>query len=199
MTGWLRFTRCLSTCSFACATTAVAAVTTVTASKAASAAPCSEWAYPHPYGCEDVTPSRFLGPQDAFKKTVKQWDLPKLVEAWKTSVSEETWPWVWTWHNPNGPHAVHVGVDKHTLRACRTFAEESNRNNLTLVVKDVSEIEEEGHSVEDFYKARCAVIFSAPQQIDLNNGILMLQDERIICYDTLTLAHHATQKSEQKP
>ena len=145
-----------------------------------------DWAHPHPYS-NDIAASRFL-PTDEFRKTELTWDLPKLVDTWKLSDGEETWPWVWTWHNVNGPHTVYVGVDQHTLSHCTAVAAASPQNNLTLVVTHMEDIENFGHTADDFYQQRCAIIVCQPQQMDLEHKILMLRDERIICYDSLLFA-----------
>ena len=149
-----------------------------------------EWAHPHPYGDDsddaDDDSQRFV-PMQRYKRKLEAWDLHGLVKKWKESDGEETWPWVWTWHNPNGPHFVYVGVDAHTLEYARLAAAASPQNNLTLVVSSMQDIEEAGLSAADFHLQRCAIIESRPAQIDFDHKILMLEDERIICYDSLNL------------
>jgi hypothetical protein len=157
-------------------------------STVASAADASrkkiEWAYPSPY--DEDQKSRFL-PTDSFRKTSTIWNLKRLLDTWEHEDGEETWPWVWAWHNKNQTQAVFVGVDKETLNECQRFAEESPQHNLTLVASP-NEICGQGLTPEDFYMHRCAIIDSPPKQIDMENRILMLEDERLICYDSLKFA-----------
>ena len=146
-----------------------------------------EWAYPSPYH-KSISKDRFVDIQKLYK-VEKLWDLPALVKVWKESKEEETWPWVWTWHNNNGPHYVFVGVNTETLRTCQNLAKASERNNITVVVRKLEDIPHKAKCLEnDFYTARCAVIQGHPSQIDFNSKMLMLEDERIICFDQLTLA-----------
>lgn len=144
-----------------------------------------EWAYPHPYET-DAEPERFVKPV-YFRKVKKEWDLIGILRHWQQS-EDETWPWVWCQPNPNGPHAVFIGIDKSTLCTCESLSAASPQQNLTLVVEDFNEIREAGLEASEFYRNRCAIIKSKPKQIDLQHRILMLEDERIVCYDSLHFA-----------
>ena len=81
-----------------------------------------------------------------------------------------------TWHNPRGPHKVFCGVDAsgETLEAAKAFAAASPQHNLTLVVRSVKDIADAGFTEAEFYEQRCAIIESAPAQIDMSAKILML-------------------------
>jgi len=81
-----------------------------------------------------------------------------------------------------GPHYVFYGVSKHTLTQAKAIAEADRRNNLTVVVSP-DELKKHNINPEDLYKCRCAVIDGEIKQMDVVNKILMLADERIICYD----------------
>merc|ERR1712113_1109985 len=105
-----------------------------------------------------------------FKQTMEKWNLKSLVDRWTASEGDETWPWVWTWRNPNGPHHLFVGINDETLDLCQKLSGASSQNNLTLIVRDMGEIGE-AH-LKEFYASRCAVIESAPSQIDFENKIL---------------------------
>ena len=122
---------------------------------------------------------------EQFKHTSQRWNLLALLERWQQSDGEETWPWVWTWRNENGPHFIFIGINERTLQLCIDAAEQSPQHNLTLVVSDLQEIYRQGHKPEDFYAQRCAIVESLPSQIDFKNQILMLNDERILCFDEL--------------
>ena len=146
------------------------------------------WAEPNPYteveeDEKEQIKGRFLDPAP-FRNTLEVWNLSKLLKSWEESDGTETWPWIWTWHNKDGPHAIYIGVDQQTLKSCQQFADESPQHNLTLVAS-MEQIEAQGLTEADFYKSRCAIIDSAPKQIDMENRILMLEDERLICYDVL--------------
>ena len=147
-----------------------------------------KWAYPSPYDDDDEPQKsdRFL-PTESFQKTSTAWNLKKLLDTWDQEDGAETWPWIWTWHNKHGTHAVFVGVDNHTLDECQRFAEESPQHNLTLIASS-DDIAKQGLAADDFYVHRCAVIDSSPKQIDMEHQILMLEDERLVCYDVLTFA-----------
>lgn len=122
-----------------------------------------------------------------YRRNVQTWDLVGLLKRWQTGGDDETWPWIWTQRNPNGPHFVFIGVDKFTLPACEAACSASENHNLTLVVRSLADLEKVGYDPADFYAQRCAIIESCPSQIDFDHKILMLEDERIMCYDTLTI------------
>ena len=69
-----------------------------------------EWAWPSPYHAGVDSGARFRQ-ERRFRRRREEWDLTALLEVWTESDGEETWPWVWTWRNENGPHHVFVGID----------------------------------------------------------------------------------------
>lgn len=138
-----------------------------------------EWAYPHPYD-NNIDQKRFLD-VSKYKYSAELWDLPSLVTLWENDTNE-SWPWVWCWKNQNGPHTVFIGVNEETLKLVERVCAIDNRQNLTLIVNDVTDIEKHA-SIHEFYKNRCAVIAGSVRQIDVNSKVLMLYDERIICFD----------------
>ena len=140
------------------------------------------WAHPHPY--DGTTPKSRFAPLNDFTTSQPQYDLHKLVTFWQTNPSnEETWPWLWCQHNPTGPHHVFINVDSTTLTTCESLAAASPNNNITLVVPNIKTLDDPA----PYYKARVAIIESSPTQIDFSNRILLLRDERIVCYDSLTV------------
>ena len=144
-----------------------------------------QWAYPHPYNTEEINKNknRYLDPKK-YCIEKKMWNLKKIVERWDDNDDGETWPWVWCWHNPNGPHHIFIGVDEATLSHANLISKNA-RNNLTLVISNEKELDEFGYKMSDFHSKRCAIHISKPEQIDFENKILMLEDERVICYDRL--------------
>ena len=146
------------------------------------------WAYPSPY--DDADEFGHAGP-DAFvpdtgrrflAQNRKTWRLRALVEYWQTLEDEECWPWVWCQPNPNGPHHVFVGADETLLDRCRSITEASPRNNITIIVSDENCLKR--HAPLDLhFKAGAAVIEGRVEQFDVPDRVLMLDDERIICFD----------------
>lgn len=141
-----------------------------------------EWAYPHPYD-SSIEKSRFLDSSGTkYRESVDQWKLNELVKLWEETEGEETWPWIWCLRNPVGPHHVFVGVSQQTLGLASKICGEDRNNNLTIVVKSLADIEAFA-PVGEFYKCRCGVIECPVQQTDVENKMIMLKDERIICFD----------------
>ena len=80
-----------------------------------------------------------------------------------------------------------VGINEHSLQLASQIANADRNNNLTIIVTSLAEIEAFA-PVSEFYKCRCGVIECAVQQTDVEHKILMLKDERIICYDRAYLS-----------
>ena len=145
-----------------------------------------EWAYPSPYD-QDLPYNRFVDASQ-LKRQVNIWDLNGLLNIWANSDGQESWPWVWTWHNSVGPHHVFIQLNKYTLQHTKRISDESERNNSTLVVKSIEDLKVFNLTPEMFYENRCAIIEGVIlHQLDSENKILMLNDERIICYEYLYL------------
>ena len=141
-----------------------------------------EWAYPHPYD-SSIDKKRFLDSTDSkYKEHGERWNLLELVKLWEETDGEETWPWVWCLRNPVGPHHLFIGVSENTLELARKICDSDRNNNLTIIVNSIEEIEKYA-PVRDFYNCRCGVIECPVQQADTENKMLMLKDERIICFD----------------
>lgn len=146
-----------------------------------------EWAYPSPYD-NDQPVDRFVDISQYIHHK-QEFDLANLVKLWEKQTGEESWPWVWTWHNSVGPHHVFIGLSEDTLRQLRYLAKEKVNNNMTLVVKSVKDIDDfPDVDIKEIWAARCAVIESDVRQLDTQSKMLMLEDERIICYDKAYLS-----------
>jgi hypothetical protein len=94
-------------------------------------------------------------------------------------------PWLWTQRNEDGPHYVFVGVTKDTLSKCQQISSASPQHNI-LLIADESEIVKYA-TADDFYKARCAIHDAKPIEIDWENKILLLGDERLVEFDELVI------------
>jgi hypothetical protein len=113
----------------------------------------------------------------------KEKSLKELVDDGKAGI--EGWPWLWTQRNPDGPHFIFVGVTKDTLSRCQQISEASPQHNI-LLLADESEILKFA-TAEAFYKARCAIHDAKPIDIDWENKILLLRDERLVEFDELVI------------
>jgi hypothetical protein len=135
-----------------------------------------EWAYPSPYD-KDLPIKRFIDASQ-LKRQVSIWDLNGLLNIWENSEEQESWPWVWTWHNSVGPHHVFIQLNKYTLQHTKRISDESERNNSTLVVKSIEDLKVFNLTPEMFYENRCAIIEGVIlHQLDSENKILMLMRE----------------------
>ena len=117
------------------------------------------------------------------EEAAKEKSLKELVDAHKAGI--EGWPWLWTQRNPDGPHYVFVGVAKDTLLKCQQISSASPQHNI-LLIADESEIVKFA-TADDFYKARCAIHDAKPIEIDWENKILLLGDERLVEFDELVI------------
>eukprot|EP00938_MAST-03A_sp_MAST-3A-sp1_P006023 g6023.t1 len=110
-----------------------------------------------------------------------------VVLAASTEESKESVQWAYPSPYDDEDEEDVKRVDKFTLPACEAACSASENHNLTLVVRSLADLEKVGYDPADFYAQRCAIIESCPSQIDFDHKILMLEDERIMCYDTLTI------------
>ena len=191
------FTRCVisagaitATCSVAHARTADDTIPSETSTSATTRYPLG-WAKPSPYD-EDIADHRF-GDVEKHRRMQEVWDLRGLLQQWHASDEEETWPWVWCQRNASGPHHVFVNVGPDTLSQVRALAAAddiagSGFHNVTVIAESRAAIEKHC-SVQDLYDARCAIVEGqSPRQIDTTDKVMMLDDERIICFDRLVVA-----------
>ena len=117
------------------------------------------------------------------KKTV--WNLKGIVDRWSSEDDDEM-ALGWCVHNENGPNRFLL---ESTSPLCyEQSTSEKCTNNLTLVIKDIQDLEKYGYTVSDFYHQRFVVHISNPKEMDFQNKILMLEDERIVCYDRLYIS-----------
>lgn len=108
-------------------------------------------------------------------------DLKGLVRAWEQGA--DVWPWVWTWRNQYGPHHIFVGVNSRVDASIDLLAR-NPRNNMVVVVASRDDLSERGETY--YYDRRCAIVYSSVELFDAASKTLMLEDERIICFDECT-------------
>ena len=99
---------------------------------------------------------------------------------------DQDWPWVWCQRNPNGPLYVFVGVDRETLGKCQQVAAAHVNHNLLLIATD-QQIRDAGCTEHDFEKCRCGIHPGPVAELDLCHKICMLEDERVVAFDQLTI------------
>merc|ERR1711920_284177 len=102
----------------------------------------------------------------------------------------EVWPWVWTHPNENGPHHVFVGINGDSLLEIQRLRDESDQNNI-LVIASKERLEEVANANDDpgiYERCQCGLVVDSKVEL-LNHEakILMLDDERVIAFDRLTL------------
>ena len=184
----------------AASSSSAAAQPAASSAEAAPSAPAPappEWAHPSPYDADAAAASsssssaagggRFAS--SAHLRTLRvQWDLPRLKAQWQASDNEETWPWVWCQHNPTGPHHVFVGLGAGTLAQIRGVSAADASNNITVVIRNDSELARRGLSEAQLHALRCAVLRESVAQIDAESKLLMLRNERVIAYDAAYFA-----------
>ena len=114
-------------------------------------------------------------------------DLPVLYQQWQEG--HDTWPWVWCQRNENGPHHVFVldGTNWEDVKKIESLSKSSVNNNLIVVVPDMSVLMGSLWGLNWFLNHRCAVIEGRIKLHHKKEKIMMLEDERIIAYDTLNI------------
>ena len=119
---------------------------------------------------------------DIYLDNATKKDLKFLLEQFENGL--ETWPWIWTWRNNNGPHYVFIGTDKSSDEKIQQLANENVRNNILVVTDNKSRLL---HSDREFYyKNRCGLIEDVTvSEMDVEEKIIMLSDERVIVFDEL--------------
>ncbi|KAJ1471338.1 hypothetical protein T484DRAFT_1844489 [Baffinella frigidus] len=126
---------------------------------------------------------------DVYVKNPKVHDLRPLVAHWQAG--REVWPWVWTWRNIDGPHHVFVGANADTVVEVHRLAKADHRNNIMIVGVPAAQLaalaQSEGRVSGFWNECRCGVIESEVALMDVKAKIMMLDDERILCFDHCTI------------
>eukprot|EP00466_Bigelowiella_natans_P001528 jgi/Bigna1/89665/estExt_fgenesh1_pg.C_530058 len=133
-------------------------------------------------GAEGGFPGQTVADYDLYIRKPKVEDLKVLVAEFERGL--EVWPWVWLWRNKNGPHHVFVGVNKNVKKRIEELATD-RKNNILLI--DAMQ-ERSKFATDDFYhKNRCAIVENEIALFDPMSKILMLDDERVTCFDECTI------------
>ena len=116
-------------------------------------------------------------------------DLPYLMYQFEVH-GKEVWPWIWIHPNESGPHHVFVGVNVDTLHQIRQLRSESSAFNILLIASKESLLEAAkafgNHNIYD--ETFCGIVSDAKLELlNVEEKLLMLSDERVIAYSSLTI------------
>jgi hypothetical protein len=119
-------------------------------------------------------------------------DLPKLLHKFDEE-GLEVWPWIWIHPNANGPHHVYVGLDSSTVEEIIRIRAASPNHNI-LIIADQATLDEATAQYPPGILAdcHCGLVTDVGNSIALCNTdakLIMLQDERVIAYDHLTVVN----------
>lgn len=118
---------------------------------------------------------------DVYVKNPRVEDLRPLVRSWEHGL--DVWPWVWTWRNQHGPHHVFVGLNGDAVSDIERLSRDA-RNNITIVAPEADLREHAPGGDQSFYaRCQCGHIESQVALMDVKAKIMMLDDERIVCFD----------------
>jgi hypothetical protein len=122
-------------------------------------------------------------------------DLPVLLEKFDHQ-QQEVWPWIWTHPNDNGPHHVFVGkaLTAELLEKLERIRAESPQNNILLLLSTPEENAttvpgmQQGTVATILERCHCGVVTGAKLELlNAEHKILMLDDERVVAFDYLTI------------
>lgn len=126
---------------------------------------------------------------DIYIQNPKASDLPYLLHQFQEH-GKEVWPWIWCHPNEAGPHFVFVGVNCDTLDAIRRLRAKSNSYNILLIASE-KEIRDASTNAGDpniYETTHCGIVSDASLELlNVQAKILMLSDERVIAFDSLTI------------
>ncbi len=126
---------------------------------------------------------------DIYIKNPTANDLPYLLNQFDQH-GKEVWPWIWTHPNDAGPHYVFVGVNVDTLDQIRKLRSKSISYNILVIASEESLVQaaNEAGDPNVYEETHCGIVTDATLEL-LNSEakILMLSDERVISFDSLTI------------
>jgi hypothetical protein len=119
------------------------------------------------------------GDFDIYLTSVKKEDLKFLFRANQEGL--DVWPWIWTQPNESGPHHVFVGeIKEEQLEEIKKLKETVPNINI-LVISNSESVHKLG--VDRLYELECGIVLDTQIELaDLENRMIMLEDERIICF-----------------
>ncbi len=126
---------------------------------------------------------------DIYIKNPTAKDLPFLLNQFDEH-GKEVWPWIWTHPNANGPHFVFIGVNVDTLEQIRKLRSKSPAYNILVIASENSivEVANEAGDPNIYEETHCGIVSDATLKLlNVEAKILMLSDERVISFDSLTI------------
>ena len=104
----------------------------------------------------------------------------------------EVWPWIWTHPNENGPHHVFIGVSDKILDEIEILFQKNNGTLNILIIASEQSLRSAAMARNDehiYSRCQCGLVTDSQMKL-LNEDakILMLQDERVIAFDYLTIS-----------
>jgi hypothetical protein len=116
-------------------------------------------------------------------------DLPILLHKFDKE-GLEVWPWIWTHPNNDGPHHVFIGVDENSLVRIQQLRDDSNQNNILIIASEenLRDVASARNDPNIYERCQCGIVVDSKVKL-LNHEakILMLDDERVVAFDCLTL------------
>ena len=118
-------------------------------------------------------------------------DLPILLKKFDDE-NQDVWPWIWTHPNSdNGPHYVFLGMNAATIQRIQELRGQSpNHNLLVIASQDALQkaARDAGVPFSVYHDCHCGLVTDAELQLlHVKSKILMLDDERVIAFDFLTI------------
>lgn len=116
-------------------------------------------------------------------------DLPYLLNQFDEH-GKEVWPWIWTHPNEAGPHIVYIGVNVDTLEQIRKLRSKSTAYNILVIASEevIVQAANDAGDPKVYEETHCGIVSDATLELlNVNEKILMLSDERVISFDSLTI------------
>ena len=121
-------------------------------------------------------------------------DLPVLLHKFDNE-GQEVWPWIWTHPNADGPHHVFVGktLTSDIVHRIQKLRDESPQSNILILISENEEslhraAAEAGTDASVFARCHCGIVSGVSLELlNVEHKILMLDDERVVAFDYLTI------------
>ena len=126
---------------------------------------------------------------DIYIKNPTAADLPFLLNQFDEH-GKEVWPWIWTHPNEAGPHIVFIGVNVDTLEQIRKLRSKSTAYNILVIASEEAIVQaaNEAGDPKVYEETHCGIVSDATLELlNVEEKILMLSDERVISFDSLTI------------
>ena len=121
---------------------------------------------------------------DIYIKNTTKSDLIHLYEQNQKGLN--VWPWIWTQHNDNGPHHVFIGkISSKDLDQIKEVRQNVPNVNI-LIITDSESANSLPGGVDSLFELECGLVLDTNVELtDDKNKLIMLADERILCFTEL--------------